>query len=212
MADRLPLRKALDEYKITPETLCVSFYMFAPGGTRSPERELRHGFSLSYPGPEGAQALIKSNQEDFRDGTYLGCFSLAGLEVLWDNLCSRLDEGNRPLSSSVASFLRIKKDYVIVVKRDDEDRVECVSAFTFEAAMSSARKAFPGAVISFGGELSDLDALIKEMRALCVSQDFMGISFDQREVVSGWCVGKLLTGKRDPGFVPVMERFEEGDV
>ena len=211
MTDRLPLRKALDEYKITPETLWVSFYVFAPFGTNRPERELRHGFSLSYPGREGASALLQANAPVVQEGSYLGCFSLSGLEQLLAHLRLRLAQSTRPLSSSVASFLRIKKDFVVVVKKGGEEFVESASAFTLEGAMARARQEHPEAIISFGGELDDLTELIEKMRNVQSTQDFSSVSFDRRSDIAGWPSPTLLMGKKNPDFVPAMERFEEGD-
>jgi len=56
---RPSIDKTLANYQITPETLWVGFSVFAPEGTQSPKRELRHRFNLAPPGEEGAAILKK---------------------------------------------------------------------------------------------------------------------------------------------------------
>ena len=202
---RLPLPQVLDAYKITPETLWVDFLLFAPWGTNNPERKVEHGFSLSYPGRAGVDAILaREKSPDF-----LGCFSLSGLEVLLKDVLTCANKASLSFVDSAASFLRIKKDFLVVARDGAGERVEFVRAFTLDRAISVVREKFPDATIGFGGELSDLVSLVEDMRQICLTQDFKRLHEDYRSPISGWRAPELLLAARNSSLRAGMERFTE---
>lgn len=201
--DKAPLEDALAHYAITPDTLWVVF--FSDPVETDPKRMVSHGFGLSYPGEEGVKAILAIEGRP-RSG-FLGCFSLSGLESLLSEIQGEISQQGSRLQDSVASWLRIKRDFLIIL-RNNNDKVEtfrCVSAYTLSGAMEKVQQEYPGHEISFGGELSDLVKLIEELRKINEEQDFKKIGYDRRDKIMGWRASTLLHANKHPdlreGFI-----------
>lgn len=199
--NKAPLEEALAHYAITPETLWVVF--FSDPVQTDPKRMVSHGFSLSYPGEEGVKAILAI---EGRPGSgFLGCFSLSGLEALWDEIQAQLSKQGSRLQDSVASWLRIKRDFLVILRKEQVESFRCVSAYTLSGAMEKVQQEYPDHEVSFGGELSDLIKLIEELRQIIKEQNFMKINFDRRGKIMGWRASTLLHANKRPdlreGFI-----------
>jgi len=197
--------KTLANYKITPETLWVGFFLFAPEGTQRPKRELNYLFSLAAPGEEGVAMIKKVND----DPDYLGCFSLAGLEHLLQLANEQSKEPGQSFVDSCSSLLRIKRNFMIVVQEEGREFMVYAKAFTLEGAMKKVREAHPNGTIGFGGDLTDLEDLVTEMRGICQQQDFSKVDRDRRDRVEGWDAYDLLLAKRHPDMKAAIEAYSD---
>ena len=202
---RLPLERALAEYKITPECLWVWFVLHKQGSV-NPHYEIRHSFDLSQEGQAGVKIIHERRRAK---SNFLGCFSLPALEELLAALLAERDARAPRLIDSTASFLRIKRDFVVIVRQGDREFGQIVTAFTLNGAMDRVRQEFPSAVVAFGGDLTDLEALVKKMQDICALQDFSAISRDLRDPINGWLAQDLLLAARHPHLRAGMERFTE---
>lgn len=202
---RLPLEQALAEYKITPPSLWVWFVLHKQGSVES-DYEIRHFFDLSEEGPRGA-AVIRDRRK--AGDNFLGCFSLPALAELLAALLAEREAHTPRLIDSTASFLRIKRDFVVIVREGGRESGRIVTAFTLQGAMDRARREFPDAVVVFGGDLTDLASMVQKMQDICTRQDFFAISKDLRDPMSGWPAHDLLLATRHPHLRADMGRFTE---
>ena len=145
------------------------------------------------------------------DPDYLGCFSLAGLEHLLQLANEQAKELGQSFVDSCSSLLRIKRNFMIVVQEEGREFMVYAKAFTLEGAIKKVREAHPNGIIGFGGDLTDLEELVTEMREICQQQDFSKVGRYRRDRIEGWDANDLLFAKRNPDMKKAIETFSDYD-